>query len=186
MYPKFRFKHFAILVLFGSLLFSSAVLAMINPEKQSSVKPSGNEIKVVIVNGKGREIGQAVLTEKENGVRIHIVATNLPPGKHGFHIHEKAFQSFDFATAGGHFNPEGREHGFHNPDGYHMGDMMNLNVSQEGKVNAEFFIEKATLKKGDANSLLGRSILIHAGEDDHVTDPSGNSGDRIAGGNILG
>jgi Cu-Zn family superoxide dismutase len=108
----------------------------------------------------------------------------LTPGKHGIHIHENAFAGSDFKTAQGHFNPEGKKHGLLNPEGHHLGDLPNLVVSEDGSAEATILVEHATLEPGDPDSLLGRSIIIHAGEDDEMTDPSGNSGDRVAGANI--
>ncbi|RXT15529.1 superoxide dismutase family protein [Ammoniphilus sp. CFH 90114] len=139
---------------------------------------------VNIVNGKGEKIGKAVLTEEKSGVRLHMQVSGLKPGSHGFHIHEKEFMGTDFQTAGSHFNPTGKEHGHLNPKGSHMGDMKNLMVKANGEAKQTEFLKGATLSKGDAQSLLGRSIIIHEGTDDYSTDPTGNSGDRIAGGVI--
>jgi Cu-Zn family superoxide dismutase len=140
--------------------------------------------QVEIVDANGKKIGSATLTEEQNGVQINLKASHLTAGKHGFHIHEKAFTGADFKTAGGHFNPEGKKHGLENPDGHHMGDMENLEVKEDGTVTAEITVHNANLKKGTPNSLLGKSMIIHAKADDGKTDPSGNSGDRIAGGII--
>ncbi|MBD0382398.1 superoxide dismutase family protein [Paenibacillus sedimenti] len=139
---------------------------------------------VKLYNGKGEQIGSVVLTQDKSGVRIQLNAANLTPGKHGFHIHDKPFTGFDFKTAAGHFNPEGKKHGHDNPDGHHLGDMQNLEVKADGTVSTDFVIEGVTLEKGKKNSILGKSFMIHAGEDDGKTDPAGNSGDRIVGGNI--
>lgn len=141
-------------------------------------------VEVAIVNARGETIGAAHLSQVSSGVRIQIAASRLDPGSHGFHIHEKHFTGFDFMTAGAHFNPTHKEHGFHNPKGFHLGDMPNVMVTAEGRTTMEFYIEGVNLQKGDAHSLLGKSILIHDKADDYTTDPSGNSGDRIAGGNI--
>ncbi|WP_019121373.1 superoxide dismutase family protein [Brevibacillus massiliensis] len=140
--------------------------------------------EVQIVSAKGEKIGTATLTEEGGGVKLRIKASQLPPGKHGFHIHESSFQGQDFKAAGAHFNPYGKKHGFDNPEGHHLGDMPNLTVKPDGTVDTEVMLNNATLKKGEKNSLLGKSIIIHSGEDDGKTDPAGNSGDRIAGGVI--
>lgn len=139
---------------------------------------------VHLFNGKGEEVGRAVLKQEANGVTIKLKATGLTPGKHGFHIHEKKFEAFDFKSAGGHFNPHGKKHGHDNPEGMHAGDMPNLEVQADGTADVEVFIEHGTLEKGNPLSLLGRSIIIHAKEDDGKTDPAGNAGDRIVGGAI--
>ncbi|XEC96139.1 superoxide dismutase family protein [Paenibacillus tarimensis] len=139
---------------------------------------------VVLVDQDGQVIGSAVLKQVEDDVEISIKVSDLTPGKHGFHIHQNAFTGTEFAAAGGHFNPDGKQHGHLNPDGHHLGDLPNLEVNEDGTAEATFLVEHATLEPGKPNSLLGRSLIIHAGEDDQMTDPSGDSGDRVAGGNI--
>lgn len=182
---KYRLRHLVSAFILGSLLFASVTFAMVNPKKDRGEQQYAEGlVEVTIVNGNSETIGKAYLSEVKDGVRLQVMATSLTPGKHGFHVHEKSFQGSDFKTAGEHFNPEGRQHGFTNPEGYHLGDMTNLMVTREGRANMEFFIEHANLKKGDPHSLRGKSLIIHAGEDDYVTDPAGNAGDRIAGGNI--
>lgn len=108
----------------------------------------------------------------------------MTPGKHGFHIHENVFEGSNLKTANGHFNPEGKKHGLQNPDGHHLGDLPNLIVNEDGTAEATILIEHASLEADKPESLLGRSLIIHAGEDDEMTDPAGNSGDRVAGANI--
>ncbi|MFC5700839.1 superoxide dismutase family protein [Cohnella faecalis] len=142
------------------------------------------EAEVRIVNGAGAVIGEAKLSEQEGGVHVHLTASQLSPGKHGLHLHEKNFENNDFKTAGGHYNPTGKKHGHNNPEGHHAGDFANLEAGADGTAHAEFVIEGMTLEKGKENSVWGRSLLVHATEDDGKTDPSGNSGDRVAGGNI--
>lgn len=142
------------------------------------------QVDVPLVNAEGTVIGNAKLTQQDSGVQVALTASNLTPGKHGFHLHEKAFTNNDFKTAGGHFNPAGNQHGHDNPKGHHAGDFPNLTVAADGTVSTTFVIEGITLEKGQENSVWAKSFIIHAAEDDYKTDPSGNSGDRIAGGNI--
>lgn len=139
---------------------------------------------VELSDASGTAIGQAELIQDADVVRIHLKASGLAPGKHGFHIHDQAVEGADFKTAGGHFNPEGKKHGHGSPEGHHLGDMSNLDVKEDGTVDTVLTVEGVTLETGKANSILGRSLIIHAKEDDGKTDPSGNSGDRVAGGNI--
>src|SRR5690606_25253705 len=105
-------------------------------------------------------------------------------GLHGFHFHEKGIcEAPDFESAGGHFNPTGASHGLDHEDGPHAGDLPNLEVGPDGTVKEEFFVENLTLLAGEENSLYqegGTSLIIHAEADDGTTQPSGNSGDRIA------
>lgn len=149
---------------------------------------SAEVIKVPIINTDGNEIGEADFTEGVEGVMIAIKAEGLPPGKHGLHIHEKGECTPPlFETAGSHFNPTDKEHGFNNLKGFHAGDLPNVEVGQDGQLNASVTTAELTLKLGQENSILdddGSALVIHAKEDDYKTDPSGNSGDRIACGVI--
>jgi len=139
---------------------------------------------VQMMDAKGKSIGTITLTQQEDGVLAQINVSNLPAGKHGFHVHQSPIKNNDFATAGSHFNPTGKEHGHLNPNGLHIGDFQNLEVAADGTAKVEMKLANASLTKGDEHSILGASLIIHADEDDQKSDPSGNSGDRIAGGNI--
>ncbi|BBH22301.1 superoxide dismutase [Paenibacillus baekrokdamisoli] len=145
-------------------------------------------VTVNMMNSDGKAIGTALLTQQGNDVVIHIEADNLPPGKHGLHFHTVAkCEAPSFTTAGAHFNPQDKQHGFKNPKGFHAGDLLNIEVGADGKVKADMISKTVTLVKGKPNSLLkpeGTSLIIHEKEDDYVTDPSGNSGNRIACGTI--
>ena len=144
--------------------------------------------KATLVNTKGERVGMAMLTETPKGVKIVLEAADLPPGVHAFHIHENGVCATpDFASAGGHFNPFGKEHGFENPAGPHAGDLPNITVAPNGMVKAEMYSKLVTLSEGPKNSLFkpgGTSLMIHSGPDDYVTDPAGGAGARIACGVI--
>ncbi len=142
-------------------------------------------VTVDIKDAKGSVIGQAALSQGVNGVNIDVEASGLTPGKHGFHLHQNPIAGNDFATAGGHFNPLGKKHGLHSTEGHHMGDLQNLEIAADGTVKAHMHLEGVTLEKGKDNSVWGKALIVHAKEDDGVTDPSGNSGDRIAGASIV-
>ena len=141
-------------------------------------------VKAPILNTEGKEIGEASFVEGDDGVTINIQAEGLSPGMHGIHIHETAVCTPpDFKSAGAHFNPEKKEHGFDNPKGFHLGDLPNLEVDAQGKAIAEVTSGFVTLKPDLDNSLLdsdGSALVIHEKADDYKTDPAGNSGDRIA------
>ena len=141
-----------------------------------------------IVNSKGETVGTAILTEGPDGVSISVVVANLPPGRHGIHIHAAGkCDPPDFQTAAGHFNPFGKKHGLKNPEGPHAGDLPNLEVGPDGKGKLEGKVGGLTLAKEGLASLFGpdgTSVVIHAGPDDDVTDPAGGSGARIACGVI--
>lgn len=141
-------------------------------------------LKVPIINTDGNNIGEADITEGADGVTIAIKAEGLTPGQHGFHIHEKGECTPPlFETAGGHFNPTDKEHGFNNLKGFHAGDLPNVEVGKDGKLDAAVTTAEITLKLGQDNSILdddGSALVLHEKEDDYKTDPAGNSGDRIA------
>jgi len=143
---------------------------------------------IELVNRQGQPIGTARLTGAGQGVQIAVDARNLPPGPKGFHFHETGrCDAPSFESAGAHFAPMGRQHGLENPNGPHAGDMENLQVGQDGTVNTTIRNPRVTLRQSEQASLIdgdGTAILIHAGEDDQRTDPSGDSGDRIACGVI--
>ena len=105
---------------------------------------------------------------------------------HGLHIHTVGACTPDFAAVGGHFNPTTAQHGLDNPSGPHAGDLPNLEIDADGNGTYEATTTLVTLDQGD-NSLFdsdGSALVIHADPDDLITDPAGNSGDRIACGII--
>lgn len=143
-----------------------------------------------IVNAQGAKIGTAKISSSAGGVKITVKVSSLTPGDHGIHIHNVGkCDGPDFKTAGGHFNPTGTHHGIHNAQDPkpHLGDLANLTVDPSGMGKATFTVNGVTLGDG-ANSLFhdgGTSIVIHAKADDLMSDPSGNSGDRVACGVIV-
>jgi superoxide dismutase, Cu-Zn family len=134
-------------------------------------------------------VGNATLApDPAGGVKISVQVKGLTPGRHGIHIHTTGkCEGFDFASAGGHFNPENKQHGAQNPQGPHAGDLPNLVVAADGVGTLEYVDKLVSLASG-SNSLFktdGTAIVIHAAEDDEKTDPAGNSGARIACGVIV-
>ncbi|HXX43210.1 MAG TPA: superoxide dismutase family protein [Candidatus Acidoferrales bacterium] len=142
-----------------------------------------------IMNAQGAKIGTAKLTATKGGVKIVVSVSQLTPGEHGIHIHAVGkCEAPAFTSAGGHFNPTSAHHGINNAQSPHphAGDLLNLVVAKDGKAKATFVDTAVTLGDG-ANSLFhegGTALVIHAKADDLMSDPSGNSGDRIACGVI--
>lgn len=141
-----------------------------------------------LIGASGRRVGTATLVEQAGKVRIVVEATGLAPGTHGIHIH--AIGRCDppgFTTAGGHFNPLSRKHGLESPEGAHGGDLPNLVADLSGKTRYEATTDRVTLGDGrlsvfDAD---GSALVIHEQADDQRTDPTGNSGGRVACGVIV-
>jgi Cu-Zn family superoxide dismutase len=135
----------------------------------------------------GKDVGRATLIETDQGLRIAVTGYRLPPGTHGLHIHAVgSCQPPDFTSAGAHFNPGNKKHGSMNPEGPHAGDLPNFVVAESGEGGLDITTKAVTLGPGP-NSLLGpggTSLVVHAAADDLKTDPTGNSGGRIACGVI--
>ena len=142
----------------------------------------------VIRGADGQQIGTASLTETAAGVRLALQLRGLPPGEHGIHVHAVATcEGPAFTSAGGHFNPTSSQHGLRNPAGAHAGDLPELVVAANGTATYATTTNRLTLSAGPLSlfDADGSSIVIHADPDDHMTDPTGNSGARIACGAIV-
>lgn len=126
--------------------------------------------------------GGALWQDPLGVVHADLQLVGLPPGAHGIHFHAVGRCDGDFTTAGAHYNPGARKHGLNAADGPHAGDAPNLTVGADGRARARFTTDRVTLT-GGASTLAdvdGTALVIHATADDQVTDPSGNSGARIA------
>lgn len=127
----------------------------------------------------GKAAGSATATQTADGLAVTVSVTGIPAGQHGVHVHMTGkCEAPKFQSAGSHWNPGSTQHGLENPQGAHAGDMPNLTVADDGTGTVNF-----TLKSGTMAQLLdadGSAFVVHAAADDQKTDPSGNSGDRIA------
>lgn len=159
-------------------------------EKEEAVPTSSKSpVNLSLINRKGEKTGEAELVETDKGVAIRVMAQGLEPGTKAIHIHETGkCTPPDFKSAGEHFNPFSKQHGFHNPKGYHTGDLPNIEIPNSGKIDVVLKSSDVTLKSGQPNSLLdenGSALVIHEQADDYKTDPAGNAGDRIVCGEIV-
>ena len=149
-------------------------------------------MKVKMMNAKRQEVGEATLTGTPNGLLIRLNVSEkhpeISPGTHAFHVHELGKCEPPFKSAGGHYNPLGKKHGFLNKAGKHAGDLPNIHVPEKGALTVEFFVTQLTLDGGKTGVLDadGSALMIHAGADDYRTDPAGDAGDRVACGVIEG
>jgi len=145
----------------------------------STVTEPAGGAPMALVNASGQSIGSVRALQTAGGVSFHIEASGLTHGVHGVHVHAVGrCDPPDFASAGAHWNPAGKKHGMNNPAGPHAGDMPNVEVAANGVLSATLTLAGASMA-----SLLdadGAALVIHAVADDYVTDPSGNSGARIA------
>jgi superoxide dismutase, Cu-Zn family len=128
--------------------------------------------------------GTVTFAEEADGVRVHADLTGLTPGKHGFHVHEFGDCSApDLASAGGHFNPTNKPHAGPDDAERHVGDMGNIEADSSGAAKLDYVDHEISLTN-DQRSIIGRSVIVHAKADDLKSQPSGDSGARIACGVI--
>lgn len=173
-----------------SMLTATLISTVVNAEtpvvKQPASAPSA---KATLVDSKNKNIGIATFTQASKGVLIRINASGLTPGIHGMHIHAtgECSHSDHFTKAGGHLGSKGETHGLLSPRP-HAGDLPNIIVGKDGTAKAELFTTWVSLSgQGNLPALKdedGAAIIIHANADDYATQPTGNSGDRVACGII--
>src|SRR5690625_29113 len=177
-------KRFALIPLFF-LLFGLAACS----DGEAPTQDASEEIEVNMINGEEEEIGTATFSESDDGLTISLAAEGLEPGTHGIHIHNAGMcEGPDFESAGDHYNPEDTAHGFDDEDGPHAGDLENIEVADDGTVSTEIDAENVTILDENADTTLltdeGTALIIHSGEDDYMTQPSGDAGNPVACGVI--
>lgn len=128
--------------------------------------------------------GVVTFTQTDNGIRVQATITGLDQEqRHGFHIHQYGdCRAPDGTSAGGHFNPEGVEHGAPTDDIRHVGDLGNLPSNAQGTAEVDFVDSHLSFSGSD--SILGRGVIVHAGTDDFESQPTGAAGSRLACGVI--
>ena len=166
---------------------SLALLALAVP---AGAAKKDKALVIPLKTSKGEDAGTATFSETKKGkLEIKLALKNIPEGDHAVHIHQKPICDPPFTTAGGHFNPDGKQHGQLNPMGHHNGDLgQNFTVGVEHTINATLTVDFLSLGTGSPNDIIangGTSIVVHEKPDDMKTDPTGNAGNRIACGVIM-
>ena len=161
-------------VLFSITLLSFALLtacaSMSGPSASATLSPTSGSTAS----------GTVKLTQLADGsVRVTVDLMGVPPGVHGFHIHDKGDCGDNGNAAGGHFNPAATAHGAPAVDPHHAGDFGNVTADSDGRVHSEFTTRSITVEAGPS-SAVGHAVILHANPDDLVTQPTGNAGARIA------
>ncbi|MFS4458028.1 superoxide dismutase family protein [Bdellovibrio sp. HCB2-146] len=148
-------------------------------------KVAPKPVAVQLNNGKGVEVGSLTITPDGDGVRVVVDVKGLPPGEHALHFHENgSCIGPDFKSAGNHFSPQKRKHGFDTKGGPHEGDLQNMTVKEDGTGHFEAVLKDVALHGKSLLKPKGTSFVIHEKPDDYKTQPSGASGDRIACGEV--
>jgi superoxide dismutase, Cu-Zn family len=176
-----------VLTLGLALVASGFVFAQTRTAPGTTSVRQGTTAGASLIDAEGRTVGEATLQQASNGILLKLTLKNATPGIHGLHFHDVGrCDRPTFESAGGHFNPSARQHGFLNTRGPHTGDLPNLDVPTTTQLAVEYFIRDVTLEGGPASlhDANGTAIVIHAGKDDYATDPAGDSGERLACGAI--
>ena len=165
---------------------SVVALPTVNAHAQGTMKKG--VLTVPINKSDGSAAGTATFKEAKDGkgLTITVKLHDVPFGEHAVHVHANPVcDAPDFKGAGGHFNPDTKQHGMDNPMGHHAGDMpKNISVGENHMGEITYKVDYLTLAPGAPNSVLGHSIMVHEKADDMKTDPTGNAGNRIACGLI--
>ncbi|MBI1871552.1 MAG: superoxide dismutase family protein [Chlamydiae bacterium] len=169
----------------GALSLGAIFLSFVSLGRADSKTSSELTKAVAILHPtQGNQVkGMISFTKSSEGIWVVADIEGLTPGKHGFHIHEKgSCDSVDGSSAGGHFNPHQMPHAAPNDAQRHEGDLGNVMANEKGVAHLEYIDSKISLNGDD--SIIGRSVILHAQEDDFKTQPTGNAGARIACGVI--
>ncbi|WP_137864047.1 MULTISPECIES: superoxide dismutase family protein [unclassified Sphingomonas] len=150
-----------------------------SPQKDARYMAGHSRAQADLKMADGTDVGKAIAEEVDGSIRVMVEVHGLTRGVHGTHVHTVGkCEGPDFASAGGHWNPTAHQHGKDNPMGPHAGDMPNLSVGEDGRDRTIFVLPGGTyagLMDED-----GAALVVHANADDYKTDPTGNSGGRIA------
>ncbi|HXT21625.1 MAG TPA: superoxide dismutase family protein, partial [Thermoanaerobaculia bacterium] len=151
------------------------------PTPEATPEPTvTNDIAGAQLSGPGGASGVVTFTQEAGGVHVVARVQGAKQGPHGFHLHAGGVCDGDFKSAGDHFNPTNAPHGGPTSPQHHAGDWGNVDVGADGTGNLDIVTSELTLGGGGANDAIGKAVILHEGKDDLTTQPSGNSGARIA------
>lgn len=166
-------------------IFAAAIAALMVPQAYAQETSATARM----AGADGSDNGIVTFNQTKSGL-LHIIVemTNLAPGSHGLHIHDKGAcdAAGGFESAGGHY-AGGKEHGINSENGPHAGDLPNVHVGENGVLKVEFFTDRLSLGEGGANPLMdtdGSAVVLHAEPDDYASAPAGHAGNRVACGVI--
>lgn len=174
-------------------LFTAGIISLLafacQPQQSNQGKAAmtGDNVKkavCVLHPTEGNDVsGLVTFMQTDNGIQIEADINGLTPGKHGFHVHQYGDCSApDGTSAGGHFNPENKQHGGPTDMERHVGDLGNVTADSTG--HAHLSMTDNVISLAGAHSIIGRGIIVHMGEDDLTSQPTGNAGARVACGTI--
>lgn len=153
--------------------------AELNADANAAANAASAAPAMGFVGGDGTALGSLSVADSPAGLSLTLAGSGMPAGVHGLHLHMVGkCEGPKFESAGAHWNPDNKQHGSENPAGPHKGDLPNATVAADGTLNQVLTLSGVTLAQlqdGD-----GTALVVHAQPDDNRTDPSGNSGDRIA------
>jgi Cu-Zn family superoxide dismutase len=177
-------RNIQLIIISVILLIASLVASSYITSGPTSSQGNIKKAKCVLYPTQGNKVSGVIsFTATDSGIKVTGSIQGLSKGKHGMHIHECGdCSAADGSSAGGHFNPMGKSHGGPMDMNRHEGDMGNLLADDSGKAHIDYY-DKMLSFEGE-NSIIGRSIIIHKSEDDFKTQPTGNSGARVACGVI--
>lgn len=195
------YKRLPQIVLYSAMLFMA--LAFFAATSRAADRFADNaSVTVHMKNSQGDSVGTVEIVQLAKGTLFITDLNQLPPGKHAFHVHANGkCEPPDFESAGGHYNPADREHGFDNQQGHHAGDLPNIYVTEQGSAKIEIFVPwlklgKSTTKQEESTQTSGEqapfvllddngsAIVIHKYADDYEAVPPDSAGARIACGVI--
>jgi Cu-Zn family superoxide dismutase len=162
-------------------LAAAPVLAQATEENPA---PPLKAVAVLYPTEGNKVSGTVTFTEVADGVQVQVEITGLTPGKHGFHVHEFGdCSAVDASSAGAHFNPTNQPHGAPDAEARHVGDMGNVEADASGTAKLDYLDHNMSLAYNQ-ESIVGRSVVVHAKEDDLKSQPAGDSGTRVACGAV--